>query len=329
MNVGRREFITLLGGMAAWPLAARAQQATMPVIGLLSPATAESRREWMVGFYQGLAEAGYVEGRNVAIEYRWTKDQNDQLPLMAADLVRRGVAVLVAIDGTAVALAAKAATQTIPTLFIVGADPVELGLVASLARPGGNMTGVGGLTVATVAKRLQLLHEAVPGATEIAFLRNPANPYYSTLETSELQAAAALLGLHLLLLNASSPRDFDETFASIAAQHAGALLVGTDPLFVNARDQLVALSNRHGVPAIYSFREDVVAGGLMSYGAHNVEAFHVIGGYAGRILSGAKAADLPVQQVTKVEMALNLKTAKAIGLTIPLTLQYAADEVIE
>jgi putative ABC transport system substrate-binding protein len=191
------------------------------------------------------------------------------------------------------------------------------------------MTGVGALTVATVAKRLQLLHEAVPGAAEIAFLRNPTNPSFSTLETSELQAAAALLGLRLLLLNASSPRDFDEAFASIAAQHAGALLVGTDPLFINARDQLVALANQHGVPAIYSFREDVLAGGFMSYGSSNLESFHVVGGYAGRILSGAKPADLPVQQATKVELTINIQTAKALGINFPLTLLGRADEVIE
>ena len=220
----RREFITFLGGAAAWPLVAQAQQTSMPVIGFLGSAYPDARRELMAGFYQGLAEAGYVKGRNVAIEYRWAKGQNDQLPVMAVELVRRGVAVLVAIDGTAAALAAKAATSTIPSLFIVGADPVELGLVASLARPGGNMTGVGALTVATVAKRLQILHEVTPGTAEIAFLRNPSNPHYSTLETSELQSAAPLLGLRLLLLDASSPREIDEAFASLIVQRAGALL---------------------------------------------------------------------------------------------------------
>jgi putative tryptophan/tyrosine transport system substrate-binding protein len=326
----RRDFITLLGGAAAvWPLAARAQQTVMPVVGFLSPAPPDTRHEWMTGFYQGLAEAGYVEGRNVAIEYRWPKGQNDQLPVMAADLVRRGVAALVAIDGTATALAAKAATSTIPILFIVGADPVALGLVASLARPGGNMTGVGALAVATVAKRLQLLHEVVPEPAEIAFLRNPTNPYYSALETSELQAAAVLLRLRLLLLNASNAREIDEAFANLAARRSGAVLLGTDPFLITAREQLVALANRYVVPAIYPFREDVVAGGLMSYGASVLDAFHIVGGYTGRILSGAKPADLPVQQVTKVEMALNLKTAKALGLSFPTALLVRADEVIE
>jgi putative tryptophan/tyrosine transport system substrate-binding protein len=326
----RRDFITLLGGAAAvWPLAARAQQTVMPVVGFLSPAPPDTRHEWMTGFYQGLAEAGYVEGRNVAIEYRWPKGQNDQLPVMAADLVRRGVAALVAIDGTATALAAKAATSTIPILFIAGADPVALGLVASLARPGGNMTGVGALAVATVAKRLQLLHEVVPEPAEIAFLRNPTNPYYSALETSELQAAAVLLRLRLLLLNASNAREIDEAFANLAARRSGAVLLGTDPFLITAREQLVALANRYVVPAIYPFREDVVAGGLMSYGASVLDAFHIVGGYTGRILSGAKPADLPVQQVTKVEMALNLKTAKALGLSFPTALLVRADEVIE
>jgi putative ABC transport system substrate-binding protein len=330
VSLRRREFITLLGGaVAAWPLAARAQQAGIPVVGFLSPAPPDTRHEWMTGFYQGLAEAGYVEGRNVAIEYRWATGQNDQLPVMAADLVRRRVAVLVAIDGTAAALAAKAATSTIPTLFIVGADPVALGLVASLARPGGNMTGVGSLAVATVAKRLQLLHEVVPEPAEIAFLRNPTNPLYSALETSELQAAAALLRLRLLLLNASNAREIDEAFAHLAVRRSGALLLGTDPFLITAREQLVALANRYGVPAVYPFREDVVAGGLMSYGASVLDAFHIVGGYTGRILSGVKPADLPVQQVTKVEMALNLKTAKALGLSFPTALLVRADEVIE
>jgi putative ABC transport system substrate-binding protein len=248
---------------------------------------------------------------------------------MAADLVQLGVAVIVAADGTAAALAAKAATSTIPIVFMVGADPVELGLVASLGRPGGNMTGVGALAVATVAKRLQLLHELVPAAADIAFLRNPTNPSYSTLETSELQAAALVLGVRLLLLNASSARDIEETFANLVAQQVGAFLLGTDPFFITARDQIVALANRHRVPTIYPFREDVAAGGLMSYGASNPDAFRLVGGYTGRILSGNKPADLPVEQVTKVEMAINLKTAKALGITVPLALLTRADEVIE
>jgi putative ABC transport system substrate-binding protein len=283
----------------------------------------------IAAFHQGLAEVGYVEGRNVAIEYRWAKDQNEQLPFMAADLVQRRVSVIVAIDGTAAALAAKAATSTIPIVFIVGADPVELGLVASLGRPGGNITGVGALAVGTAAKRLQLLHELVPAAAGIAFLRNPTNPYFSALETRELQAAATVLGVRLLLLNASSPHEIEVAFANLVAQRAGAFLLGTDPFFMTARDQLVALANRHTVPAIYPFREDAAAGGLVSYGASNRDAFRLVGGYTGRILSGDRPADLPVQQVTRIEMAINLKTANALGLTVPLPLLARADEVIE
>jgi putative ABC transport system substrate-binding protein len=330
LGIGRREFITLLGGAAAtWPLAARAQQPSMPVIGFLSPTSPNSRAELIAAFHQGLAEVGYVEGRNVAIEYRWAKDQNEQLPFMAADLVQRRVSVIVAIDGTAAALAAKAATSTIPIVFIVGADPVELGLVASLGRPGGNITGVGALAVGTAAKRLQLLHELVPAAAGIAFLRNPTNPYFSALETRELQAAATVLGVRLLLLNASSPHEIEVAFANLVAQRAGAFLLGTDPFFMTARDQLVALANRHTVPAIYPFREDAAAGGLVSYGASNRDAFRLVGDYTGRILSGDRPADLPVQQVTRIEMAINLKTANALGLTVPLPLLARADEVIE
>src|SRR6202022_1836070 len=233
------------------------------------------------------------------------------------------------VDGTAAAVAAKAATPTIPIVFMVGADPVELGFVESLGRPGGNMTGVSALAVGTVAKRLQLVHELVPAAAEIAFLRNPTNPNFSALETRELQGAAVVLGVRLLLLNASSPPEVEEAFANLVAQRAGAFLLGTDPFFISARDQLVALANRHGVPAIYPFREDTAAGGLMSYGASNRDAFRLVGGYTGRILSGNKPAALPVQQVTKIEMAINLKTAQALGLTVPLPLLGRADEIIE
>jgi len=313
----------------AWPMEAGAQQPAVPLIGFLNPASPDARGELIAAFHQGLAEVGYVEGRNVAIEYRWAKDQNEQLPFMAADLVQRRVSVIVAIDGTAAALAAKAATSTIPIVFIVGADPVELGLVASLGRPGGNITGVGALAVGTAAKRLQLLHELVPAAAGIAFLRNPTNPYFSALETRELQAAATVLGVRLLLLNASSPHEIEVAFANLVAQRAGAFLLGTDPFFMTARDQLVALANRHTVPAIYPFREDAAAGGLVSYGASNRDAFRLVGDYTGRILSGDRPADLPVQQVTRIEMAINLKTANALGLTVPLPLLARADEVIE
>jgi putative tryptophan/tyrosine transport system substrate-binding protein len=325
----RRDFIAGLGSAAVCPLTARAQQRTMPVIGFLNPASSDTRREWIAAFRQGLAEAGYVEGRNVAVEYRWANDQNDRLPVMAADLVQRGVDVIVAADGTAAALAAKAATARIPIVFLVGADPVELGLVASLGRPGGNMTGVAALSIGTATKRLQLLHELAPWAADIAFLRNPTNPHYNSLETRELQAAAVVLGVRLLLLNASSSREIEEAFADLVSQRAGAFLPATDPFLIAARDQLVALANRHRIPAIYPFREDAAAGGLMSYGHSNPDVFRLVGGYTGHILSGTGPANLPVQQATKVEMAINQKTAKALGLTIPETLLATADEVIQ
>jgi len=325
----RREFIALLGAAAAWPPAARAQQRAMPVIGFLNPASLDARRDLIAAFHQGLAEAGYTEGRNVAIEYRWAEGRNERLPMLAADLVERGVAVIVAADGTATALAAKAATPKTPIVFMVGADPVELGLVSSLARPGGNITGVGALAVGTVAKRLQLLHELIPAATEIAFLRNPTNPYYSALETAELQSAALVLAMRLLLLDASTASEIEAAFAKLVAQRAEAFLLGTDPFFITTRDLLVSLANRHMLPAIYPFREDAVAGGLASYGASNRDAFRMVGGYTGLILSGKKPADLPVQQVTKLEMVINLRTAKALGLSIPLPLLGRADEVIE
>jgi putative ABC transport system substrate-binding protein len=327
----RREFITLVAGgaAAAWPCAARAQQPAMPVIGFLNPASLDTRRDRLDAFYQGLAEAGYVEGRNVTIEYRWAEGRNDRLPVLATDLVQRRVAVIVAADGTAAAVAAKAATPTIPIVFMVGADPVELGFVESLGRPGGNMTGVSALAVGTVAKRLQLAHELVPAAAEIAFLRNPTNPNFSALETRELQGAAVVLGVRPLLLNASSPPEIEEAFATLVAQRAGAFLLGTDPFFISARDQVVTLANRHRIPAIYPFREDVVAGGLMSYGSSNRDSFRLVGGYTGGILSGKQPANLPVQQVTKIEMAINLKTANTLGLTVPLPLLGRADEVIE
>jgi putative ABC transport system substrate-binding protein len=328
-DMRRRDVLGLLGGAAAWPTAARGQQPATPVIGFLNPASADARRDLIAAFHQGLAETGYADGRNLIIEYRWANGQNDRLPVMATNLAQSRVAVIVAIDGTAAALAAKAASSTIPIVFMVGADPVELGLVASLARPGGNMTGVGALAVGTVGKRLQLLHELMPAAGQIAFLRNPTNPYFSDLETKELQAAAAVLGRQLIVLDASSPLEIESAFASLIAQRASAFLLGTDPLFISARDQLVALANRHAVPAIYPFREDVMAGGLVSYGASNLDAYRMVGGYVGHILSGKKPTDLPVQQVTRLEMAINVKTATALGLVIPLPLLARADEVIE
>ena len=328
-HIERRKFLATLGGAAvAWPLAARAQQ-PLPVVGFLHPASQDTRRDWIAAFYQGLAEAGYVEGRNVTIEYRWAEGRNDRLPALAADLVQRRVAVMVAADGTAASVAAKGATATIPIVFMVGADPVELGFVESLHRPGGNMTGVSALAVGTVAKRLQFVHELMPTTEEIAFLRNPTNPNFSGLETRELQGAAVVLGLRLLILNASSAPEIEEAFANIVAQRVGAFLLGTDPFFISTRDQLVTLANRYRIPAIYPFREDVIAGGLMSYGSSNRDSYRLVGDYTGRILKGERPGELPVQQVTKVEMFLNLKTARALGLTIPLPLLGRADEVIE
>jgi putative ABC transport system substrate-binding protein len=325
----RREFIFALGGAAVWPLAARAQQPGMPLIGFLNPASLDTRRDGIAAFYQGLAAAGYVEGRNVTIEYRWAEGRNDRLPALATDLVQRRVAVMVAADGTAAAVAAKGATATIPIVFMVGADPVELGFVESVGRPGGNMTGVSALAVGTAAKRLQIVHELIPATEEIAFLRNPTNPNFSALETRELQGAAVVVGVRLLLLNASNPPEIEEAFANIVAQRAGALLLGTDPLFISTRDQLIKLANRYLIPTIYPFREDVVAGGLMSYGSSNRDSFRLVGDYTGRILNGNQPANLPVQQTTKIEMAINLKTAQILGLTVPLPLLGRADEVIE
>jgi putative tryptophan/tyrosine transport system substrate-binding protein len=326
----RRDFIkTVIGSATTWPLGARAQQPTMPVVGFLNPTSPDTRRELIAAFHQGLAEAGYVEGRNVTVEYRWAKGQNDRLPAMAADLVQHQVAVIAAIDGTAAVLAAKAATVTIPIVFIIGADPVELGLVASLNRPGGNITGLSALTLGTVAKRLQLLHELVPAAANIAFLRNPTNPNYVTLETRELQSAATALGRRLLLLNASTTGEIEAAFTTLVERRADAFLLGTDPFFMTVRDQLVALANSHALPAVYPFREDAVAGGLMSYGTNLRDGYRQIGAYAGRILSGDKPADLPVLQATKFELVINLKTAKVLGITVPLPLTGRADEVIE
>lgn len=323
----RREFIAALGGAAAWPIAARAQQP--PTIGFLNPASLDTRRDWISAFYQGLAEAGYVAPRNVTIEFRWAEGRNERLPVLAADLVQRQVAIIVAADGTAAAVAAKAATATIPIVFMLGADPVELGFVESLGRPGRNMTGVSTLAVGTAAKRLQILHELVPAASEIAFLRNPTNPNFGALETRELLGAAVILGVRLLPLNASNPSEIEEAFANLVAQRIGAFLLGTDPFFISERERIVTLANRYRIPAIYPFREDAIVGGLISYGSDNRDSFRIVGGYTGRILSGKQPADLPAQQSTKIEMAINLKTAKVLNLEVPTTLLLRADEVIE
>jgi putative tryptophan/tyrosine transport system substrate-binding protein len=324
----RREFIAVLVGAAAIsPLAAHAQQA-MPVIGFLNSASPDGPlRSMVAAFLQGLKEADYVEGRNVAIEYRWAGGQYDRVPALAADLVHRQVTVIVA--NTPGNLAAKAATATIPIVFTTAGDPVQIGLVDNLSRPGGNVTGVTQLHVELAPKRLELVRELVPTATIIGALINPAMPARAELTTRDLQEAARTLGLRLEVLHASTERDFDAVFATLDRLRAGALVIGTDAFFNSRSEQLAALALRHALPAIYQYRQFTAAGGLMSYGSSATESYQLAGVYTGRILKGEKPAALPVQQVTKVELILNLKTAKALGLTIPLPLLGRADEVIE
>jgi putative ABC transport system substrate-binding protein len=322
----RREFIAGLGGAAAWPLVARAQQPGMPVVGFLNNASPDGYAPMVAAFRQGLKETGYVEGQNVAIEYRWADGQYDRLPAMAAELVRRPVAVIVA-NGPGV-LAAKAATTTIPIVFTTGSDPVQIGLVASLSRPGGNVTGVTQLSVEVGPKRLELAHELVPTATLIALLVNPTNPNAET-QFRDMQAAARILGVQLHVLHASTERDFDTVFATLAQLRAGTLVIGTDGFFNGWLERLAALALRQAVPTIYQERAFAAAGGLMSYGGSAPDIYRLAGVYTGRILKGDKPADLPVQQVTRIELIINLKTAKALGLTIPTALLVRADEVIE
>jgi putative ABC transport system substrate-binding protein len=325
----RREFITLLGGAAAsWPLIARAQQASMPVVGYLYSGSLEPSAHLVAAFRTGLGETGYIEGQNVAIEYRYAQNENDRLPELAADLVRRRVAVLVAPGSTPAALAAKAATATVPVVFSGGGDPVQAGLVASLNRPGGNVTGVTTMSVELGAKRLGLLHELLPAAARFAVLVNPNSPLTEPFVT-DVRAAASGIGRQIEVLTASTNRDIDAAFASFVQKQADALLVTPDALFLNRRVQLVTLAARQAVPTIYPVREDAAAGGLMSYGSNFADLFRQTGIYAGRVLKGEKPADLPILRATKFEFVINLQTAKTLGIEIPTTLLARADEVIE
>ena len=324
----RREFIKVVTGSAVvWPIAAHAQQATMPIVGVLDSSSANEYAPFLVAFREGLHEAGFIEGRNVAIEYRWADGRYDRLPSLAAELVRVPVAVLVA-TGITAAAAAKAATSTVPIVFNTGGDPVRFGLVPSLNRPGGNVTGVASLGKVLVAKRFELLRELVPKANVVAFLVNPNNAV-ATLDTSDAQAAAATLGYQLIIVKGGSAGDIDAAFATIAEQRAGGLLQQLDPFLQSRRDQLVGLAARYALPAIYERRDFATAGGLMSYGTSLRDALRLVGKYTGRLLKGEKPANLPVQQPTKFELVINLKTAKALRLTVPPTLLTRADEVIE
>ena len=324
----RRDFISLAGGAAAvWPVAAGAQQPAMPIIGFLDSSSADEYAPFLAAFRSGLNEAGFIEGRNVAIEYRWADARYDRLPALAAELVRIPVAVLVA-TGITAAVATKAATATIPIVFNTGGDPIRFGLVASLNRPGRNVTGVASLGKELVAKRFELLREMVPKADAIAFLVNPNNAV-AELDTSDAQAAAATLGQKLIVLKASSKDDIDTAFSAIVEQRGGGLLQQVDPFLQSRRGQLVALAARYALPAIYERRDFAAAGGLMSYGTSLTDALRLVGNYTGRVLKGEKPADLPVQQAVKVELILNLRTAKALGLDVPMSMLMRVDEVIE
>jgi len=325
----RREVITLLGGAAvAWPLPLSAQQPTLPVIGFLSSRSLDVDAPLVAAFHRGLAEAGFAEGRNVTVEYRWAQGQYDRLPTLAAELVGKPVSVLVSTGGTVSALAAKASTRTIPVVFTTADDPVKVGLVDSLNRPGGNVTGITTSFIETASKRIGLLRELLPKASTVAFVVNPTSPA-ATTESSEVRAAARAIGLHIELLSASNADEIDTAFEALSKMQVDALLIAVDPFFFSRAVQLVILTARQGIPCLYFRREFALAGGLMSYGSNFVEFFSVVGVYAGRVLKGANPADLPVQQPTKFELVINLRTAKALGLRVPDKLLVAADEVIE
>jgi len=324
----RRAFIKLLGSAAAWPLGARAQQQAMPVIGFINAASAQNYTRQLAAFHKGLAEAGYVNGQNLLIEYRWADDQNDRLPGMAADLAHRQVAVIAA-TSTPAAIAAKATNTTIPIVFEMGGNPIELGLVASLSRPGGNVTGVTSLSLELAPKRLELLHELLPVVRVMALLVDPTDSTTANTTVSEMLTAARAFGLQLHVLHASSERDFEAVFAKLSLLGAGGLVVAGGPFFVSHREQLAAMALHHAVPTAYQNREFTAAGGLLSYGSDITESYRLAGLYTGRILKGDKPGDLPIQQATKVELFLNLKTARALGITIPLPLSGRADELIE
>jgi len=324
----RRDFIKVIGGgVAAWPLAARAQQSTMPVVGFVNIGSAEGYAPQVSAFLKGLTEAGYVDGQNVAIEYRWANGQYDRLAALVDDLVRRRVWVIAA-TSTPANLVAKAATTTIPIVFTTGGDPVKLGLVTSLGRPGGNVTGVTQMTGEVAPKRVELAHELVPRATAFGMLINPTNPLAETVKRDS-QAAALKLGLQLNVLHASTDAELDKAFTAFREMHVGALVIGTDAFFNNRLEQLAALAIRNSLPAVYEYHQFVAAGGLLSYGGSIIDSYRLAGGYVGRVLKGEKPADLPVQQASKIELLLNLKTAKTLGITVPQSIQNRADEVIE
>jgi ABC-type uncharacterized transport system substrate-binding protein len=328
--IKRRTFIALLGGVAVtWPLGARAQQPAMPVIGFLNPTSPDTFADFLRGFHHGLKEVGYVEGENVAIVYRWADNQVGRLPELAAELVRRKVAVFAATGGVAPALAAKATTTTIPIVFMVGEDPVKLGLVASLARPGGNLTGINFFNSELVAKRLELLRELVPAATRVAVLVNPANAANAETTLRDVEAAARVIGLQIQVLKASTNREISAAFTTLVRQRSDVLFVGNDAFFTTRRVQIAILAARHAVPAVYAQRDFAEAGGLMSYGSSITDAFRQVGVYTGRILRGAKPADLPVVQASKFELVINAETSRTLGLEVPPTVLTRADEVIE